>query len=986
MTSIGALGDAQVQCDYRLPWNKEESALAPFLVAARPWLQAAENRIWRALEEAEKKHPDSINRESLFLSARYALHGSILLWIGPAAVVELNLHRCQKRLHGENSTDRFHSFLDWLGSNAGSSDFFNTYPTLRRCIELRTWQSENFFIEIARNFLKDRTLLASALYDGERLPPLDKITLGKGDRHAHGRTVAILELSGGQELVYKPRSLALEVTFANLIRWINDRGIGPDQRAGFSLPRDGYGYMEYIACDEISSTMEATRFYERLGGMIAICYLLSATDMHYENFVANGEYPVLVDLETLLHPTLATEERRAPQNDSILRCGFVPSWEKYYQDKRLDVWGLASRPETVQARVPAHASSDRLSFVEQAVKLPQWSNLPLMNGQPASPVGCSDAIVDGFESTYSGLMKSYSLLTASGSPLRDFKGLGGRAILRNTDAYCSLLRAFSHPDTLQSPLEYERLLEKLHPVSKKFPGADDILCSEKAALRRYDIPRFRIYTDETMVRDEEDKPLCRAFQKSGYEEMMSCLRRLGPADLERQSRLLSQTLAGMRSPESRKLWPQQPYIQKGDGSAVQSGDLVALACRLANRIAAAGLPNDADTVYLQLHPSAHRLVVPTPLDWGLYKGLSGVALFMAQIGHVAGQSRFKTIAESMVKQAREQALQEAKSSRLEVGAFSGLAGWSYVLFYLGTLWNNTKLIKESLDWLPAIAEYVEDDHQIDLIGGAAGALWVCLKVYQAIEDKRALAVARQCADHLIRNAVNTGRGLGWTSTAYPDFPISGFAHGASGAAIGLAWLGELTDTERYKANARAALAYEYTTFDEANETFADLRQDRQTADGQPGQIYAWCHGAPGMGMARLCLPESFRDHQWYRVVNAALKATFNQGLGGSHCLCHGDLGNLDFLLQAEQLEVSDIEQLAWRSLIPQLIERVKALPRCGTFREAEPIDLMTGLAGIGYGLLRLAMPARIPSVLTLDFPHSGSMESSGTGTMARRYR
>jgi lantibiotic modifying enzyme len=42
--------------------------------------------------------------------------------------------------------------------------------------------------------------------------------------------------------------------------------------------------------------------------------------------------------------------------------------------------------------------------------------------------------------------------------------------------------------------------------------------------------------------------------------------------------------------------------------------------------------------------------------------------------------------------------------------------------------------------------------------------------------------------------------------------------------------------------------------------------------------------------------------------------------------------------------------------------------------EVESPGLMTGLAGIGYGLLRVAAPARVPSVLTLEGPH-GAQEA-----------
>ena len=42
--------------------------------------------------------------------------------------------------------------------------------------------------------------------------------------------------------------------------------------------------------------------------------------------------------------------------------------------------------------------------------------------------------------------------------------------------------------------------------------------------------------------------------------------------------------------------------------------------------------------------------------------------------------------------------------------------------------------------------------------------------------------------------------------------------------------------------------------------------------------------------------------------------------------------------------------------------------RCGTPLGVETPGLMTGLAGIGYGLLRVAEPQRVPAVLVLAPP------------------
>ncbi len=107
-----------------------------------------------------------------------------------------------------------------------------------------------------------------------------------------------------------------------------------------------------------------------------------------------------------------------------------------------------------------------------------------------------------------------------------------------------------------------------------------------------------------------------------------------------------------------------------------------------------------------------------------------------------------------------------------------------------------------------------------------------------------------------------------------------------------------------------------------------------------------------------------------RDLEEALALTLERGFGKSHCLCHGDLGNLDFLLGAETLSIS----ASLRERIDTLTEAVLASSRngwrCGTAARIDTPGLMNGLAGIGYGLLRLAAPERVPSVLAMDPPRA----------------
>jgi lantibiotic modifying enzyme len=106
-----------------------------------------------------------------------------------------------------------------------------------------------------------------------------------------------------------------------------------------------------------------------------------------------------------------------------------------------------------------------------------------------------------------------------------------------------------------------------------------------------------------------------------------------------------------------------------------------------------------------------------------------------------------------------------------------------------------------------------------------------------------------------------------------------------------------------------------------------------------------------------------------RDVEAAFETTLLHGFGTNHSLCHGDLGSLDFLLQAAVAR----DDPEWRETVRRTTARVVAGIDhngwiCGVPTAIETPGLMNGLAGIGYGLLRLAEPETVPSVLALEPP------------------
>ena len=203
--------------------------------------------------------------------------------------------------------------------------------------------------------------------------------------------------------------------------------------------------------------------------------------------------------------------------------------------------------------------------------------------------------------------------------------------------------------------------------------------------------------------------------------------------------------------------------------------------------------------------------------------------------------------------------------------------------------------------------------------------------------------------------------------------MTGFSHGAAGMAWALLQVAALRDDARFRLAALDAMAYERSQFSTEAGNWPDFRavnsKSELTESAGPGFVATWCHGAPGIALARLRCLAYIDDEDIRSEIDVALNATLRRGFGGNHSLCHGDLGNLEPLLEASLRE----DGSEWREPVRRITRVVFDSIKedgwlCGVPFGVETPGLMTGLAGIGYGLLRLADPKRVPSLLSLDPP------------------
>jgi len=727
-----------------------------------------------------------------------------------------------------------------------------------------------------------------------------------------GRSVLIAKFSSGLHMVYKPRTLSVDVHFQELLAWLNGRGDHPPFRTLQILDRGDHGWMEFVAAHACRSEEEVRRFYERQGAYLALLYALEATDFHSENLIAAGEHPVLLDLEALFHPRVGgIDPLQAEQlagntiNYSVLRVGLLPnrSWSDG-ESAGIDVSGLGALPGQLTPRpVPRweDAGTDEMRLTRKRTEMPPHHNRPALDGAEINVLEYTNAILAGFTSTYETLLEHRDDLLSDQGPLARFAEDEVRAIMRPTQTYAVLLRESFHPDVLRDALDRDQLFDRLWATVEYCPYLAKVIPAEHQDLQNGDIP---IFTSRPNSRDLWTSPRQRIadfFDEPGIVRVRRRIQELGDHDCTQQLWFIRASLATLsKAGDGTRRSAHFPT----EASAPADRERLLLAARrVGDRLEELALRGEQDRSWIGLTLANLHEWSLAPLGLDLYDGLPGVALFLAYLGEITGESRYTTLAKAALSTVRRE-IERRPSSIASIGGFDGGGGVAYALMHLGRLWDQPDLLTKAEAMVERILPLIEKDERFDVIGGAAGCIASLLALYRCVPSDHTLAAAVRCGDHLLAHAQPMPRGLGWLAKGMASQPLAGFSHGAAGIAWALLELSGLTGEERFRATALAAIEYERSLFSLAEGNWPDLRElevsDAAAADNGSARfsMLAWCHGAPGIGLARLLCLRHLGDLQVRVEIKVALEATLARGFGGNHSLCHGDLGNLELLLAA----------------------------------------------------------------------------------------
>jgi hypothetical protein len=378
------------------------------------------------------------------------------------------------------------------------------------------------------------------------------------------------------------------------------------------------------------------------------------------------------------------------------------------------------------------------------------------------------------------------------------------------------------------------------------------------------------------------------------------------------------------------------------------------------------------------HRNGYYSLTYSALGPTLYDGTSGVALFLAELYAISGGDEVRRTALGAIRQALSH-VEDLPPERRE-GLYTGWLGIALAAVRVGVLLGETEVVASARDLATNYAHNYHTKHEYDLISGTAGTIVACLVLQKALGDPVFLNYAVRVADELIVAADRSDAGYSWKSVGFRTLRnLTGFSHGAAGIGHALLELASAAGDERYRIAAELAFKYERYWFDPAQGNWPDFRKrpgqsrpDKPALQGTPCMVY-WCHGAPGIALARLRAYQLLGDRTYIDEAIAALETTrksveiaLRSGLG-DFSLCHGLAGNAEVLLYGHK--VLGQEWVAPNKAIElgeagiqNYAQTGKSWP-CGVGAGYTP-SLMLGLAGIGHFYLRLHTPS-IPSALLL---------------------
>lgn len=865
------------------------------------------------------------------------------------------------------STTLYTAFVETMQTSEQLRSFFTEYSVLARLVmtTIRQWTAA--MLEFHHRLDRDWSAIQTTFGAANEPTVLADLAVLTDDRHCDGRAVIRADLSPETSVLYKPRNIATEERYGALVDELSDR-VGDSLKTPVCLSNDEYGWVEWIPSTDCTTVDEVRRYYRRAGILLGISYMTYLNDCHFENVIAHGAHPVIVDTETILHPLLNSDEGVSLAEhetiDSVMWTGLLPrkldspTGEGEVNIGGLQVPSLSEQEDLSNPQWWVDMNSDTMQVVDQEPSFIQFedaTNVPRLQGAVETPDEYVDAIKNGFEQVY-------AQITADPSILSILDGLETRVLFGQTYTYTSILDAITAPAALRSGEKVTLHLEHLI-AERSFDGdygrtKQQIYKAERTALLRLDVPRFTVAADGIQFNDTY---IGESAYIPGWERVTAKIQSLSESDLARQNDYI-QTACVSETP---------PVIADHSTSSTDSRTTQSTAVptnvveRYLHDIPEQILQHATDdqeghmSWIIRTYSNNRWLDIQTSEN-GVYTGRAGIAIFLALLYKFQSNSMCQTGAIDALTPLRK-TLHRSERSASHLGNSDGIGSQIYALSKVGQLLDRPQVVDDAeLAAEQLTADRIHSDEAFDVMNGCAGALLSLVALYDLRPQEWIVRKAIACGEHLLQHRIDTDTPYRAWASSLGTHPLTGMSHGTAGIAYALYRLFDVCGDDRFRRAGAEGLRYERTTYSSEQHNWPDLRGE------SPTYLDAWCYGRSGIGLSRLGIAAITETPLVHEDITNALPHTTSTCAGFPDQLCCGNAGRIDCLLRAADYTNDRTYMATANRLLNRLLQRADetqcfALP--GHTRTLYNPSLFMGTAGIGYILLRQKYGTDVPCLL-----------------------
>lgn len=802
----------------------------------------------------------------------------------------------------------------------------NKYPYWNCLLEYLIQETNKYLNEFLTRLIKDHEEV-SRLFYGEN-SKIEDIVLSKGDRHK-GKFVIEVETTKGNYF-YKPRCAAADEAFRKYLDKISQNEKVLDMKMSEFINKGEYSWFKKVEYVQLQNEEQKQHYYRRLGQLIAAMYLLNGNDIHHENLISCGEYPVIIDVETILTSRLLFMKTSIPKYtqkkenfyllDSVRNSMIIPNVLKY-KEENLDM-------------SPLQIISDK-----KMIHINKNKNHKLYENEISA---ITEVICQGFEMVYKEVENNkseYEIFIKE-----NFKGIKVRFLNKPTNEYANIKNMLYNPVCLYDSNFAFAITSRLFDINAKEIPYEELV--EQKDVLLLNIPYFEVRSEgKNLILDNGDE-LKDYFVESPLDGIVSKIETLGGKDLIRQKKIIQRSFEVISSDFEVRELCDVVKTKSDETKSIDKMEIKLFLDRSIRKVFDEKLVNPFNNQLFWMDPMLHgdnetgeEVYQLCDIPNSYYGG--NIGILTSLLSMKAGKKYENYIIKLMADIDDEvQKLILYNQGEINIGAYNGLA--AYLRYYI-TLYRHARITQKQLreySWpiIDQIKNSYKRDNKLDILDGSAGVILTLIELHNNLSEdsNKLLCLLAKIKEHIISKIVYLEDDAYFPLENRMGVYYSGFAHGSCGIIMALYKVNKLLGIDN-QILINKLLCTERKMYDPKRKIWS---RDNRKLD----YSWGWCHGVPGILLSRIELyKDGYMDERILEEIQELYDISLNKSLGSNLTLCHGDLSNIIICKYAGEILGKDNYRINEyvKKLLPFIIVSVEE-----KIRGTEAVGLMNGIMGI----------------------------------------